>query len=135
MFKGYMKKSARRNKDLKITTVQTESTDISPPSPREKKSKTWTEKISNSVSNSLHKTRIVSQIENGNKQEDDLLISYIKQDDPNEIWIKAKTNLAMDLAIDESAKQKEQTLEEMIPQELMTYQSVFDKIAANRFPD
>ena len=23
----------------------------------------------------------------------------------------------------------------MIPQELMTYQSVFDKVAANRFPD
>ena len=48
---------------------------------------------------------------------------------------KAKTNLAMDLAIEELAKRKEQTLDEMIPQELMTYQSVFDKIAANRFPD
>ena len=57
----------------------------------------------------IHKTTIVSQIENKDKQEDDLLISYIKQDDLNKIWIKAKTNLAMDLAIKESAKQKEQS--------------------------
>ena len=35
----------------------------------------------------IHETAIVSQIENKDKQEDDLLISYIKQDDPNEIWI------------------------------------------------
>ena len=41
----------------------------------------------------------------------------------------------MDLAIEESAKQKEQTLDEIIPQELIMYRSVFDKIAANRFPD
>ena len=41
----------------------------------------------------------------------------------------------MDLAIKESLKQKEQMLKEMIPQELMKYQSVFDKIATNRFPD
>ena len=51
-----------------------------------------------------YETAIVSQIENKDEQEDNLLISYIKQDDPNEIWIKAKTNLAMDLAIEESAK-------------------------------
>ena len=49
--------------------------------------------------------------------------------------IRAKTNLAMDLAIEEPAKQKEQTLEEMVPKELIQYQSVFDKDAANRFPD
>ena len=79
----------------------------------------------------MYKTTIVSQMENKDKQEDDLLISYIKQENPNEIWIKAKTNLAMDLAIEESAKQKEQTLDEMIPQELMAYQSVFDKVAQN----
>ena len=41
----------------------------------------------------------------------------------------------MDLAIKESAKRKEQTLNEMIPQELMTYRSVFVKVAANRCPD
>ena len=41
----------------------------------------------------------------------------------------------MDLVIEESAKQKEQTLDKMISQELMTYRSVFDKVAANRFLD
>ena len=142
MFKGYMEKSTRRNKDLKdleITKIQTESTNVLFPSPREKKSKTRIEEISNSVPSSLeerktrhsdspnwrkrfeeieetkntktpsskptikeeidedqwkthtlnptdeHETTIVSQIENRNKQEDNLLISYIKQDDPNEI--------------------------------------------------
>ena len=83
----------------------------------------------------MYEMTISSQMENKDEQEDDLLISYIKQENPNEIWIKAKTNLAMDLAIEESAKGKEQTLDEMIPQELMTYRSVFDKVAANRFPD
>ena len=39
----------------------------------------------------------------------------------------------MDLVIEESAKQKEQMLKEMIPQELMKYQSVFDKTAINIF--
>ena len=48
----------------------------------------------------IHETTIISQIENKDKQEDDLLISYIKQENPNEIWIKAKKNLAMDLAIE-----------------------------------
>ena len=60
-------------------------------------------------------------MENEDEWEDDLLISYIKQENPDDIWIRAKTNLAMDLAIEKSAKQKEQTLEEMIPQELMKY--------------
>jgi hypothetical protein len=49
--------------------------------------------------------------------------------------MRAKTNLAMDLAIEESTKKKERTLEEMIPQELRKYRSVFDKNAADRFPE
>ena len=72
---------------------------------------------------------------NDDKQGNDLLVSYIQQDNPEDIWIRAKTNLAMDLAIKESAKRKEQTLEEMVPKELIQYQSVFDKDAANRFPE
>ena len=82
-----------------------------------------------------HETAIVSLAEDNDEQENELLVSYIQQENPNDVWIKAKTNLAMDLAIEESTKAKEQTLKEMIPQELMKYQSVFDKVAANRFPD
>ena len=44
-------------------------------------------------------------------------------------------NLAIYLMIEEPAKQKEQILKEMIPQELIKYQSVFDKTATNIFPD
>jgi Reverse transcriptase (RNA-dependent DNA polymerase)/RNase H-like domain found in reverse transcriptase len=82
-----------------------------------------------------HETVIVQRMENKNDQEDDLLVSYIGQENPDDIWVRAKTNLAMDLAIEESAKRKEQTIEEMIPQTLMKYRSVFDKDAANRFPE
>ena len=52
----------------------------------------------------MYEMTISSQMENKDEQEDDLLISYIKQENPNKIWIKVKTNLAMDLVIDESAK-------------------------------
>ena len=62
-----------------------------------------------------HITAMVSGIENDDEQGDDLLVSYIQQDNPEDIWIRAKTNLAMDLAIEESAKRKEQTLEAMVP--------------------
>ena len=48
---------------------------------------------------------------------------------------KSKNKFSNGFAIEESAKRKEQTLDKMIPKELMTYRSVFDKIAANRFPD
>src|ERR1700678_4262166 len=58
-----------------------------------------------------------------------------ENDEDQEIWINAKTNLAMDLAIEEAKKRKEKTLEEMIPEELADYKDVFDKKAANRFPE
>ena len=58
-----------------------------------------------------------------------------ENDEDQEIWINAKTNLAMDLAIEEAKKRKEKTLEEIIPEELADYKDVFDKKAANRFPE
>ena len=71
----------------------------------------------------------------GNKNK--LLMVFIVNDnsEDQEIWINAKTNLAMDLAIEEAKKQKEKTLNEMIPEELADYKDVFDKKAADRFPE
>ena len=40
----------------------------------------------------IHETTIVSQIENQDEREDDLLISYIKQDDPNEVCLDKSEN-------------------------------------------
>jgi hypothetical protein len=46
-------------------------------------------------------------LEDENEREDDLLVSYVGQENPDDVWIRAKTNLAIDLAIEESAKRKE----------------------------
>ena len=49
-------------------------------------------------------------------------MAFINEDIENqEIWINAKTNLAMDLAIEEANKRKEKTLDEMISEELADY--------------
>jgi hypothetical protein len=52
-----------------------------------------------------------------------------------EIWINAKTNVAMELAIKEAEKQTLKTLEELVPPELLDYREVFDKTTAERFPE
>ena len=52
-----------------------------------------------------------------------------------EMWINAKTNVAQELAMKETEKQKPKTMEELIPPELMDYRNVFDKKEAERFPE
>jgi hypothetical protein len=52
-----------------------------------------------------------------------------------QIWINAKTNVAMELAVHENLKKTEKTLDEMIPLELTDYKDIFDKEKANRFPE
>ena len=47
-----------------------------------------------------------------------------------ELWINTKTNISQKLAIQESVDKKEKTLEEMVPQELLDYKDVFDKVTA-----
>ena len=56
------------------------------------------------------------------ENENTLLMAFINKDvEDQEIWINAKTNLAMDLAIEEANKRKEKTLDEMISEELADY--------------
>ena len=70
------------------------------------------------------------------EDENTVLMAFINEDKQDqEIWINAKTNLAMDLAIEEAKKRKEKTINKMIPEELVDYKDVFDKKAANRFPE
>ena len=74
-----------------------------------------------------------------NKIEEDetsYLISYIGQmeeliDEDNEIWINAKTNLAMDLAIKENLKKEELPVMEIVPEEYHKFLDVFNKEKAN----
>src|SRR5271169_6380988 len=50
------------------------------------------------------------------------------------IWINAKTNLAMEMAIKDNLSKEEKTVEELVPKEFHEYLDVFDEEKANRFP-
>jgi hypothetical protein len=68
------------------------------------------------------------------------LISHIElTDQPSEngtdIWINAKTNIAMELAIKENEKKIEQKIETLVPSEYHDFLDIFDEEKANRFPD
>ena len=49
------------------------------------------------------------------------------------VWINAKTNLAMDVAIKNNLKKQECTVEEMVPKEYHEFFTVFSKEKAARF--
>jgi hypothetical protein len=77
-------------------------------------------------------TEQIEQTENKNT----LLMAFINNDvEDQEIWINVKTNLAMDLAIEEAKKRKEKTLDEINPEELADYKDVFNKKATDRFSE
>ena len=52
-----------------------------------------------------------------------------------DIWINAKTNLAMDMAIKANLKKKEVLITELVPSEYHEFLDVFDEEKANRFPE
>ena len=51
------------------------------------------------------------------------------------VWINAKTNLAMDMAIKNNLKKHECTVEEMVPKEYHEFLNVFSEEKAARFPE
>ena len=51
------------------------------------------------------------------------------------VWINAKTNLAMDMAIKNNLKKKELSVTEMVPPKYHEFLDVFDEQKANRFPE
>lgn len=50
------------------------------------------------------------------------------------VWIRAKINPAMALAQGHSKIDSQQTIEELVPSQYLTYKKVFEKKAAERFP-
>ena len=70
-----------------------------------------------------------------NADETALLIATITGKLEMDIWINAKTNLAMDMAIEANSKKKELSVKEMVPSEYHEYLDVFDEEKANRFPE
>ena len=63
-----------------------------------------------------------------------VLISYIEEM-KTKVWINAKGNMAMELAIKENEKKADLTNEELIPEDLHEFLDVSDKNKANRFPE
>src|SRR5271169_5879441 len=68
------------------------------------------------------------------EEETSILISLLWPED-NEIWINAKTNIAMELAIEENKKKADLSKEQVVPEEYHEYLDVFEEERANRFPE
>jgi hypothetical protein len=68
------------------------------------------------------------------EDDESILVNILDMDD-REIWINAKTNLAMDMAIEANLKKEELTAEQIVPPEYHEYLDVFDEDRANRFPE
>ena len=67
------------------------------------------------------------------KDELNLLIANINGELEMDIWINAKTNLAMDMAIEANLKKKDLSVKEMVLPEYHEYLDVFDEAQANKF--
>ena len=63
-----------------------------------------------------------------------VLIPYIEEM-KTKVWINAKGNMAMELAIKENEKKAEVTNEELVPEDLHEFLDVFDENKVNRFPE
>jgi hypothetical protein len=64
--------------------------------------------------------------------EEDKLGVYIKLLE-TDVWIH-KTNIAMELAIEENSKKMDKTDEQLVPAEYHKYLDIFSKEKAHRFP-
>jgi hypothetical protein len=63
-----------------------------------------------------------------------VLLSYIEEE-KSQVWINAKTGIAMKLAIKENKKKADLLVKKLIPEDLHNFLDVFDNNKANRFPE
>ena len=78
------------------------------------------------------KNRTINRLE---EEETSLLVATLMGQIDTDIWINAKTNLAMDMAIEANLKKKEIPVTELVPPEYHELLDVFDEDKANRFPE
>jgi hypothetical protein len=64
-----------------------------------------------------------------------MIISYLDKTKDDDLWINAKTGIAMELAIKENAKKADLSAEEIVPKDLHDFLDVFDEEKAGRFPE
>jgi hypothetical protein len=65
------------------------------------------------------------------------VVSYLEEIKDDGLWINAKTNVAVELAIKDAEKEgkKEVPVEELVPKDLHDFLDVFNEKQADRFPD
>ena len=76
-----------------------------------------------------HTINPIKELDNG-EIGNTVLISYIEEM-KTKVWINAKGNMAMELAIKENEKKAKLTNEELIPEDLHEFLDVFDENKAN----
>ena len=82
----------------------------------------------------VRRTKIEEMIQEARIEELEVILAALETDmnaPLQDIWINAKTNVAMELAKQENTKKTEKTLKEMVPEQLMEYKDVFDKEKAS----
>src|SRR5271170_6204780 len=83
----------------------------------------------------LWKTRTLNPIDD--EDDDEIVVSYLEEIEDDGLWINAKTNVAVELAIKDAEKEgkKEIPVEELVPKDLHDFLDVFNEKQADRFPD
>jgi hypothetical protein len=92
--------------------------------------------IKNEIDSEDWKNHTVNQIEELDDEQigNAVLLSYIEEA-KSEVWINAKTRIAMELAIKENEKKADLPVEKLIPEDLHNFLDVFDNNKANRFSE
>ena len=84
----------------------------------------------------LDKEEYLNRTQNILDEDEESVISFINGNgDFESVWIKAKTNLAMDMAIENNLKKQEKSVEEMVCKEYHEFLDVFSEEKAARFPE
>ena len=84
----------------------------------------------------LDEEEYLNRTQNILDEDEESVISFMNVNGNFElVWINAKTNLAMDMAIENNLKKQEKSVEEMVPKEYHEFLDVFSEEKAARFPE
>ena len=84
----------------------------------------------------LDEEEYLNRTQNIQDEDDESIISFMNVNSNFElVWINAKTNLTMDMAIKNNLKKQEKSVEEMVPKEYHEFLDVFSEEKAARFPE
>ena len=84
----------------------------------------------------LDEEEYLNRTQNILDEDEESVISFMNVNGNFEpVWINAKTNLAMDMAIENNLKKQEKSVEDMVPKEYHEFLDVFSEEKAARFPE